>query len=148
MRVRIAIALFRQSRRSCLRRNRFANPSNEVIVRVVGIPNFAGTWIGEYRIGECTDITPPGLAPLNLCDSVQTLNRLRADCAHVRAPALNPSRSARQRFATSSTGRPARRSRDVSPSMSAGLSLITCVCHAAFNVKPCPRSARGSASGA
>jgi hypothetical protein len=43
-------------------------PSNEVVVRlnVVG-PGFDGSWLGTYHIDTCTDIDPPGLTPLHLC---------------------------------------------------------------------------------
>jgi hypothetical protein len=52
------------------------DPSNEAIVRV-NVPDFAGLWAGEFLITDCTDITPPGLAPMAVCAAIQKTNFYR-----------------------------------------------------------------------
>jgi hypothetical protein len=50
--------------------------SNEIVVVVASsLSPFAGTWTGQYRIVECTDIDPPpGVVPYAFCGSLQRLN--------------------------------------------------------------------------
>src|SRR5262249_48806476 len=44
-----------------------SDPSNEVVVRVI---NYSGLWDGQFQVTSCTNITPDGLEPVDLCGYV------------------------------------------------------------------------------